>query len=118
MEFIYYKNCSTCRKAKQWLDATGLSYQAREIKENPPTNSEITQWLETANRPIKSFFNTSGKLYREQGLKDKLPQMNQKEIINVLASDPMMVKRPILITDEGRVLSGFKENEWEDALKI
>ena len=115
MLFIEYPKCSTCQKAKKWLDAHGIAYTDRHIKEENPTAEELRAWQAKSGQPLKKFFNTSGMLYRELGLKDKLPAMSEEEQIELLASDGMLVKRPILI-NENTVLVGFKESEWEKLL--
>lgn len=115
MEFINYSKCSTCKKAKQFLDDNNIKYIDRQIKENNPTYDEIDSWIKKFNIQIKSLFNTSGILYREMNLKNKLLNMNDEEMIKVLSSDGMLVKRPILITNNG-ILIGFKENEWSKEL--
>ena len=115
MLFIQYPKCSTCQKAKKWLDDRGISYEDRHIKEQNPTAEELRVWQEKSGLPLKRFFNTSGMLYREMGLKDKLDIMSDEEKYELLASDGMLVKRPILVTDE-TVLTGFREKEWEAAV--
>lgn len=116
MLFLQYPPCSTCKKAKAWLDAHGMSYTARNIKEENPTYDELKQWLALSGLPIKKFFNTSGLQYKALGLKDKLPGMTEEEQLRLLATDGMLVKRPILVTDDGKVLAGFKEAQWAEAL--
>lgn len=116
MLFLQYPPCSTCKKAKAWLDAHGMSYTARNIKEENPTYDELKQWLALSGLPIKKFFNTSGLQYKALGLKDKLPGMTEEEQLRLLATDGMLVKRPILVTDDGKVLTGFKEAQWAEAL--
>lgn len=116
MLFIEYPKCTTCKKAKKWLDEQGFTYETRHIKEERPTKEELRQWHEKSGLPLKRFFNTSGMLYREQEMAKKLPTMNEEEQLEVLASDGMMVKRPIIVTDT-TVLTGFKEAEWEEKLK-
>ena len=116
MLFLEYPPCSTCRKAKQWLDAHGVAYTARHIKEENPTYEELSAWLSSSGLPLKKFFNTSGLLYKSLGLKDKLPGMRKEEQLRLLATDGMLVKRPLLVLDNGTVLTGFKEKEWIDAL--
>ena len=113
--FICYDRCSTCKKAEKWLDAHGVSYEKRPIKEQNPTVKELKAWIKLSGLPAKKFFNTSGMLYRELELKDKLPTMNEDEMIAVLATDGVLVKRPLLVTDK-LVLVGFKEAEWEQLL--
>ena len=117
MTLIWYEKCSTCRKAKAWLDAQGLQYELRPIKEQNPSAQEIAGLHEKSGLPLKKFFNTSGQLYREMELKDKLPGMSEEEMLQLLATDGMLVKRPLLIGDDF-VLVGFKEAEWESHLKI
>lgn len=112
MLFIEYPKCSTCQKAKKWLEAQNAAFESRHIKDNPPTRDELKRWLEKSGLPLKRFFNTSGMLYREMNLKEKLPGMSESEQFDLLASDGMLVKRPILVTDK-TVLTGFKEKEWE-----
>ena len=110
--FIEYPKCTTCQKAKKWLDEHGVQYDDRHIKEQNPTADELTDWLERSGLPLKRFFNTSGLLYKSFGLKEKLPQMSEAEQIALLATDGMLVKRP-LIVGEDFVLVGFKPAEWE-----
>ena len=109
--FIHYPKCTTCQKAKKWLDDHQISYIARDIKQNPPTLDEIKSWYRQMGLPIRKFFNTSGMLYRSLNLKDKLPAMTEDACFELLASDGMLVKRPLLITDHN-ILIGFKESEW------
>lgn len=116
MLFLQYPPCSTCRKAKGWLDEHGLAYTARNIKEEKPSCEELKQWHEQSGLPLKKFFNTSGQLYKSMQLKDKLPSMTEEEQLRLLAGDGMLVKRPILVTDEGKVLVGFRAPEWEQTL--
>lgn len=113
--FLQYPPCSTCKNAKKWLDAHEISYEARNIKEDNPTAQELNSWIEKSGLPIKKFFNTSGILYKEKHLKDLFPAMSPKEQIDLLATDGMLVKRPLIIGDSF-VLVGFKEGEWESAL--
>ena len=113
--FVEFPKCSTCQKAKKWLDAQGITYEDRHIKEQNPTAEELKAWHEKSGLDIKKFFNTSGMLYKEMQLKDKLPGMTLEEKYALLASDGMLVKRPLLVTDE-TVLTGFKEADWEKAL--
>lgn len=115
MLFLEYPPCSTCRKAKAWLDGHGISYTARHIKEENPTYEELKQWLAMSGLPVKRLFNTSGLAYKSLGLKDKLPAMTEEEQLRLLATDGMLVKRPLVVTDE-KVLVGFREQEWEQAL--
>lgn len=114
--FICYSRWSTCRKARGFLDGNNISYIERDIKENNPTEDELKEWIGKSDYPIKRFFNTSGKVYRELGLKDKLEGMSLDEKIQLLATDGMLVKRPILVGKDV-VLVGFKEKEWEESLK-
>lgn len=113
--FIEYPGCSTCRKAKKWLIDNGVDFEDRHILEQNPTEEELAQWQKLSVLPLKKFFNTSGQLYRRLGLKDKLPGMAEAEQIKLLASDGMLVKRP-LIVDGTAVLVGFKEVEWSEQL--
>ena len=115
MLFIQYPPCSTCQKAKKWLDAHGLSYSDRHIKENNPTYEELKSWQKASGLPLKRFFNTSGLLYKSMNLKERLPAMTEDEQLHLLASDGMLVKRPILVT-ENMILTGFRESEWEKLL--
>lgn len=115
MIFLEYPKCSTCKKAKQWLDDHGVAYEDRNIKEQNPNAEELKAWHAKSGEQLRKFFNTSGMLYREYGLKDKLPNMTEEEMLNLLASDGMLVKRPLLITDDG-VLIGFKEKQWAEKL--
>ncbi len=116
MLFIEYPPCSTCKKAKAWLDSHSIPYTTRHIKDENPTYDELRQWLETANLPLKKFFNTSGLLYKSLELKDKLPTMSEEEQLRLLATDGMLVKRPVLVLEDGRVLTGFRETEWAETL--
>lgn len=115
MLFVEYPKCSTCKKAKKWLDAQNVSYEDRNIVEDHPTYEELKQWYEMSGLPLKKFFNTSGMLYREMQLKDKLPGMSEEEQLKLLATDGMLVKRPLVVKGN-TVLTGFKESEWEDKL--
>ena len=115
MLFVEYPKCSTCQKAKKWLDQHQVPYTDRHIAEENPTAAELKEWYERSGLELKRFFNTSGRLYKEMGLKDRLPQMTDQEKIELLASDGMLVKRP-LIVEEHFVLAGFKEKEWEEVL--
>lgn len=110
--FIQYPPCSTCQRAKKWLDEHGIAYTTRHICTENPTLEELQQWHRRSGLPLKRFFNTSGQRYRELGLKDRLPAMTEQEQYTLLASDGMLVKRPILLT-QGQVLVGFREAEWE-----
>lgn len=113
MLFLEYPPCSTCQKARKWLDAHGVAYTARHIKEDNPSYEELKAWYEASQIPLKKFFNTSGLVYKNLGLKDKLSTMTEEEQLQLLASDGMLVKRPLVITDIGTVLTGFREKEWE-----
>ena len=115
MLFIEYPKCTTCKKAKKWLDDHGLQYTDRHIKEENPTADELKTWHAKSGLPLKRFFNTSGVLYKEMQLKDKLPEMSEEEQFQLLATDGMLEKRPIIVTDD-KVLTGFKEKEWEEKL--
>ena len=115
MLLIEYPTCSTCQKAAKWLTARGCEFDRRHIKENPPTAQELRQWHERSGLPLKKFFNTCGTVYKTMNLKEKLPAMTEEEQYALLASDGMLVKRPILIAvDQIRV--GFREKEWEEVL--
>ena len=116
MEFLCYVKCSTCQKAKKWLDANGIEYTERPIKEQNPTAEELKLWHQKSGLPLKKFFNTSGLLYKDMELKDKLPKMSEEEQYALLATDGMLVKRPMVIGEEF-VLVGFKEADWEEKLK-
>lgn len=113
MLFVHYPKCSTCKKAKAFLDERGVVYEERHIVEENPSFDELKKWYEMSDYPLKRFFNTSGMRYRELGLKDKLADMNEEEQLELLATDGMLVKRPILVDGE-RVHVGFKEGEWEE----
>ncbi|SFC86229.1 arsenate reductase family protein [Ruminococcus albus] len=112
MIFICYPRCTTCKKAQKWLDDNGLKYELRDIKENNPTYDELKNWHSKSGLPLKKFFNTSGLLYKSMELKDKLPTMSEDEQLKLLATDGMLVKRPILVSDN-TVFVGFKEADWE-----
>ena len=116
MIFICYPKCTTCQKARAWLDEHHITYNFRDIKLENPTYDELAAWHEHSGLPLKKFFNTSGLLYKSMGLKDKLPQMSEGEMLKLLATDGMLVKRPLLVSDEF-VLVGFKETEWTEQLK-
>ena len=116
MTFICYPKCTTCQKAQKWLDENGSSYTFRDIKMEHPTYEELSAWQRRSGLPLKKFFNTSGLLYKSMGLKDKLPQMSEDEMLKRLAADGMLVKRPLLVDDDF-VLVGFKEGEWAERLK-
>lgn len=115
MLFIEYPKCTTCKKAKKWLDDHQLEYVDRHIKEDNPTAEEVKEWHKRSGLPLKKFFNTSGLLYKELQLKDKLPAMTEEEQYALLATDGMLVKRPVVVTDDV-ILLGFKEESWKEAL--
>lgn len=115
MLFIEYPKCTTCKKAKKWLDDNNVQYIDRHIVEQNPTYDELKQWYEKSGLPLKRFFNTSGLLYKSMELKDKLPNMSEDEQLKLLATNGMLVKRPLLITDKS-VIPGFKEKEWTIAI--
>ena len=115
MLFICYPKCTTCRKARKWLDDNGISYEERDIKEDHPTRDELEEWYRQSGLPLKKFFNTSGMLYREMKLKDRLPEMTEEEQLDLLSTDGMLVKRPLMIDGE-TVLVGFREAEWTEKL--
>ena len=112
---LCYKKCTTCQKAFKWLDANGVEYKERAIKEENPTYEELKTWYEKSGLPLKKFFNTSGLVYKELKLSEKLPTMSEEEQIKLLATNGMLVKRP-LVVDEDKVLVGFKETEWKEKL--
>ena len=116
MLFVCYPKCTTCQKARAWLEARGLPAEVRDIKTQNPTEAELRRWHALSGLPLKRFFNTSGLQYKALGLKDKLPEMSQEEQLDLLATDGMLVKRPILVGDDV-VLVGFRQAEWEAALK-
>lgn len=116
MLFLCYPKCSTCQKARKWLEEQGISFDERDIKLNNPTVEELRTWYARSGLPLKRFFNTSGMQYKALGLKDKLPDMSEEEQLALLATDGMLVKRPLLV-DEDFVLTGFKQTEWENTLK-
>lgn len=115
MLFVEYPKCSTCKKAKKWLEDHQLTYEDRHIKEQNPTVDELKEWHQKSGLPLKKFFNTSGLLYKEMNLKEKLPSMPEEEQYELLASDGMLVKRPLLVNGE-QILLGFKEETWEEVL--
>lgn len=117
MLFIEYPKCSTCKKAKAWLKEKEISFEDRHIVEKNPTEEELTEWIQRSGLPLKRFFNTSGMKYKELQLKDKLPEMLPEEQIKLLASDGMLVKRPLLVSEEF-VVPGFKEKEWMEKLGV
>lgn len=112
MIYVFYPKCTTCKKAMKWLDDNNISYEIRDIKENNPSYDELVEWYKKSGLPLKRFFNTSGLIYRSMNLKDKLSEMTEDEQLKLLATDGMLVKRPILVNDD-IVLVGFKEAEWE-----
>ena len=116
MTFICYPKCTTCQKAQKWLDENGISYTFRDIKMEHLTYEELSAWHQRSGLPLKKFFNTSGLLYKSMALKDKLPTMNEDEMLKLLATDGMLVKRPLLGGNDF-VLVGFKETEWAEQLK-
>ena len=113
--FLEYPPCSTCKKAKSWLDAHGIQYTSRNIKDQNPSKEELKSWYQKSRLPLKRFFNTSGLLYKSMALKDKLPSMTEEEQLELLSTDGMLVKRPILVSEDF-VLVGFKESEWSETL--
>ena len=115
MLFLCYPKCSTCQKAKAWLDERGISYELRDIKTDNPTAEELTLWYRKSGLPLKKFFNTSGLSYKALGLKEKLPHMTEEEQLALLAGDGMLIKRPLLVGDDF-VLTGFRQAEWEARL--
>ena len=115
IKFICYPKCTTCQNAKKWLDDNKIEYELRDIKEDNPSLDELTTWYKMSGLPLKKFFNTSGLLYKSMELKDKLPTMTEEEQLKLLATDGMLVKRPLVI-GEDFVLVGFKESEWNKSL--
>ncbi len=115
MLFLQYPPCSTCKRAKAWLDERGMSYTARDIKAENPSYEELRKWYQRSGLPLKRFFNTSGLIYKALGLKEQLPEMSEEEQLRLLATDGMLVKRPLLITERG-IVPGFREAEWEKLL--
>ena len=115
IEFICYPKCTTCQKAKKWLDENKTGYKLRDIKENNPSLKELTAWYKASGLPLKKFFNTSGLLYKSMELKDKLPTMSEEEQLELLSTDGMLVKRPLVIGNDF-VLVGFKESEWSEKI--
>lgn len=116
MKVLVYRKCSTCKKALKWLEENQISYEERAIVDNNPTYEELKEWYEKSGLPLKRFFNTSGMLYREMQLKDKLKDMSEEEQLRLLATDGMLVKRPLVVGDNV-VLTGFKESEWDQLIK-
>lgn len=117
LKFICYPKCTTCQKAKKWLDDNNIAYELRDIKNENPTLDELTEWYKKSGLPLKKFFNTSGLLYKSLNLKNKLPEMSETEMLALLATDGMLVKRPLLIGDNF-VLVGFKESELKSICEI
>ena len=115
MQILCYEKCGTCKKALKWLKDNGISVPVRPIKEENPSKEELREWQKRSGLPLHKFFNTSGKLYREYELSKKLPQMSEEEMLDLLASDGMLVKRPLLVSEE-KVLVGFRENEYAETL--
>ena len=115
MQFICYPKCTTCQKAKKWLDANGVAYDERHIKDDNPTLAELKAWHRQSGLPLKKFFNTSGLQYKALNLKDKLPTMSEDEQFELLVSDGMLVKRPLLVSEKA-VIPGFKEKDWESVI--
>ena len=116
LKFICYPKCTTCQKAKKWLDDNKIEYELRDIKQENPTLEELTEWYKKSGLPLKKFFNTSGLLYKSMDLKNKLPNMTETEMLQLLSTDGMLVKRPILVGNDF-VLVGFKEVEWNEKIK-
>ena len=116
LKFICYPKCTTCQKAKKWLDDNKIDYELRDIKQDKPSLTELTQWHRVSELPLRKFFNTSGLLYKSLELKDKLPAMTETQMLELLATDGMLVKRPLLIGDDF-VLVGFRETTWEEKIK-
>ena len=112
MLFVNYPKCTTCKKARKFLEEKGVAFEDRDIKEQNPTVDELKEWIAKSGLPVKKFFNTSGMLYRQMELKDKRPNMSEQEMIELLATDGMLVKRPILVSED-KVLVGFRQAEWE-----
>lgn len=115
MLFVEYPKCTTCRKAKKWLEEHNIEFEDRDIKEDNPSYEELKEWYNRSDMPLKRFFNTSGMVYRNLKLKDKLPDMDEDEQLKLLATDGMLVKRPVVVTDD-HIITGFKEKEWEEKL--
>lgn len=116
MLYICYPRCTTCKKAQKWLDDRGVDYTLRDIKEDNPSYEELKEWYEKSGLPLKKFFNTSGKLYKDMELRNKLPDMTEEDQLRLLATDGMLVKRPIGVSGD-RILVGFKQEEWEETIK-
>ena len=116
MLFLEYPPCSTCQKARKWLDKHSIPYSARHIKNENPSYEELKQWYASSGLPLKKFFNTRGLVYKSLNLKEKLPTMTEEEQLQLLATDGMLVKRPLIVMENGIVLTGFREKEWEDTI--
>lgn len=115
MLFLEYPKCSNCQKAKKWLDEHKIVYTERHIVEDNPTYEELKEWYEKSGMPLKKFFNTSGLVYKNMQLKDKLPTMSEEEQLKLLATDGMLVKRPVIV-DDNMIITGFRENEWTEKM--
>ena len=115
MTFIWYPKCSTCQKAKKWLDENGIEYSLRHIKDENPSLEELKKWYSENEIPLRKYFNTSGMLYRELDLKNRLPQMSDDEKLRLLSTDGMLVKRPVILRDDGSILLGFSEKTYNEA---
>jgi len=116
MTILCFEKCNTCKKALDWLDDNNIAYTERQIDEERPTEAELTKWIAMSGLPVKRFFNATGRVYRENNMRAKIQTMSDKELIEILADDGMMVKRPLLVKDD-KVLVGFKEDEWKEAFK-
>ena len=116
MLFLEYPPCSTCQKARKWLEERNIPFSARHIKNEKPTYEELKHWYASSGLPLKKFFNTSGLVYKSLNLKEKLPTMTEEEQLQLLATDGMLVKRPLIVMENGTVLTGFREKEWENAM--
>lgn len=116
LKFICYPKCTTCQKAQKWLDENQIEYELRNIKTSNPSAEELTEWYRLSGLPLKKFFNTSGLLYKSMELKNKLPDMSEEEMLKLLATDGMLVKRPLLIGDDF-VLAGFRQEQWQQTLE-
>ena len=114
---LCYHKCGTCRKAEKWLKENGIDYQYRPIKENNPTYEELKEWLKKSGLPINKWFNTSGLIYKQNNMKEKVKTLSEDELLRILASDGLLVKRPVLLADNNTVLVGFNEEEWSQRLK-
>lgn len=117
INFICYPKCTTCKKAQKWLDENNIEYTLRDIKQDNPSMDELAKWYQTSGMPLKKFFNTSGLLYKSMELKNKLPNMTEEQMLELLATDGMLVKRPLVVGD-GFVLVGFKETDWNAKIKL